>query len=123
MKKMLLSGMLALITTLSLLAQNPERKPITSAERATTTVSDLSHNVTFTDKQRSDVIAIYTNFYDDAHAQQAFRDPSKLAPLEKTRDTKVEKALNNPKLFKQYQEAVKLYKERMQERQEHQHQH
>ena len=54
---------------------------------------------------------------------QAFRDPSKLAPLEKTRDTKVEKALNNPKLFKQYQEAVKLYKERMQERQEHQHQH
>ena len=120
---MLLSGILAVITVFSLFAQNPDRKPIPSADRATTTVSELQHNVNFTDKQRSDVIAIYTKFFDDARAQQAFRDPSKLEPLEKDRDAKVEKALNNPKLFKQYQDAVKFLKARQQERQQHERSH
>ena len=118
MKKLLFSGVFAFLMVINLLAQNPDRKPMSSADRATNTVSELSHMVTFTDKQRSDIITIYTKFFDDAHAQQAFRDPSKMEPLEKDRDAQVEKLLKNPKLYKQYQEAVKELKEK-----NHQHQH
>ena len=117
MKKILLSGMFTFLMVISLLAQNPERKPMSSADRATNTVSELSHMVTLTDKQQSDIITIYTKFFDEVHAQQAFRDPSKLEPLEKDRDAKVEKLLKNPKLYKQYQDAVKTLKERNQQRQ------
>jgi hypothetical protein len=63
-------------------------------------------------------ITIFTNFCDDAHAQQAFRDPSKMESLEKTRDAKIEKLLNNPKLYQQYQDALK-----MMNTEQHQHQH
>jgi hypothetical protein len=117
MKKLLFSGVFVFLMVINLLAQNPDRKPMSSADRATNTVSELSHMVTFTDKQRSDITTIYTKFFDDARAQQAFRDPSKLEPLEKERDGKVEKLLKNPKLYKQYQDAVKMLKARNQQRQ------
>jgi hypothetical protein len=117
MKKILLSVMFTFLMVLNLLAQNPDRKQMSSADRASTTVSELSHMVTLTDKQRSDITTIYTKFFDDVHAQQAFRDPSKLEPLEKDRDAKVEKLLKSPKLYKQYQDAVKSLKERNQQRQ------
>jgi len=83
MKKMILSGMFAMIMAFSLFAQTTERKPMSSADRAKTTIERMSGMVTFTDKQKAGVIDIYTSFYDDVRAQQAFRDPSKLEPLEK----------------------------------------
>jgi len=119
MKKILLSGMFALIMALNLFAQQPDRKPLPSADRAKNAVERISQTVTFTKQQKEDVIAIYTKFYDDVRAQQAFRDPSKMDPLEKARDAKVEKLLKNPKLYKQYQDAVKEMKAQFQE---HQHQ-
>lgn len=117
MKKLLLSGMVALIMALSLFAQRPDRKPVPSAERAKNTVDRISQTVVFTKQQKENVIAIFTKFYDDVHAQQAFRDPSKMYPLEKARDGKVEKLLNNPKFYKQYQDAVKETKTQFRERQ------
>jgi hypothetical protein len=119
MKKMLLSGMFALIMVFSLFAQTPDKKPMSSADKARGTVERIAHSVIFTDKQKEGIINIFTAFYDDVHSQQAFRDPSKLEPLEKARDAKVEKLLNNPKLYKQYQEAAQKLKAEMQE---HQHQ-
>ncbi len=119
MKKMLLSGMFALIMALSLFAQNPDRKPIPSADKAKNTVDKISQTVAFSDKQKAEVTAIFATFFDDVHSQQAFRDPSKMESLEKTRDAKVEKLLNNPKLYKQYEEAIKKLNG---EKQEHQHQ-
>jgi hypothetical protein len=118
MKKLLLSSMLTLIMTLSLFAQQPNRKQMPSAERAKNTVDRISQTVVFTKQQKENVIAIFTKFYDDIRAQQAFRDPSKMDPLEKARDGKVEKLLNNPKLYKQYQDAVKEMKAQFQERQQ-----
>jgi hypothetical protein len=117
MKKLLLSSMLTLIMTLSLFAQQPNRKQMPSAERAKNTVDRISQTVVFTKQQKENVIAIFTKFYDDIRAQQAFRDPSKMDPLEKARDGKVEKLLNNPKLYKQYQDAVKEMKTQFRERQ------
>ncbi len=121
MKKLLLSGMFTLIMTLSLFAQQPDRKPMPSADRAKNTVDRISQTVVFTKHQKENVIAIFTKFYDDIRAQQAFRDPSKMDPLEKVREGKVEKLLNNPKLYKQYQDAIKEMKTQLQERR-HQHQ-
>ena len=117
MNKMILSGMFTLIITVSMFAQNPGRKPLPSADRAKNTVERISETVTFTKQQKVDIINIFTKFYDDVRAQQAFRDPSKLDPLEKARDAKVEKLLNNPKLNKQYQDAVKKMKAQFEERQ------
>jgi hypothetical protein len=117
MNKMLLSGFFGLIMTLNLFAQRPDRKPMPSADRAKNTVERISQTVTFTKQQKADIITIYTKFYDDVRAQQAFRDASKLDPLEKARDAKVGKLLNNPKLYKQYQDVVKEMKAQFQERQ------
>jgi hypothetical protein len=119
MKKMILSGMFALIVAFSLFAQNPERKQMSSADKAKETMNRMSGMVTFTDKQKEGVINIYTAFYDDVRAQQAFRDPAKLEPLEKARDAKVEKLLKDPKLYSQYVEAAKKLKAQAEE---HQHQ-
>ena len=110
--------MVTLIMALNLFAQQPDRKPMLSAERAKNTVDRISQTVVFTKQQKEDIIAIFTKFYDDVHAQQAFRDASKLEPLEKTRDAKVGKLLNNPKLYKQYQDAVKEMKTQFQQRQQ-----
>lgn len=117
MNKMLLSVFFGLIMTLNLFAQQVDRKPVPSADRAKTTVERISQTVTFTKQQKTNIIVIFTKFYDDVRAQQAFRDASKLEPLEKARDAKVGKLLNNPKLFKQYQDAVKEMKTQFQERQ------
>jgi hypothetical protein len=117
MRKLLLSGMFTLLVTLVMFAQHTDRKPMPSADRARNTVERISKTVAFTNQQKNDVIAIFTKFFDDVRAQQAFRDPSKLEPLEKARDAKVEKLLNNPKLNKQYQDAVKEMKAQFQERQ------
>jgi len=118
MKKLLLSGIVALSMTLSLFAQQPDRKPVPSIDRAKNTVERISQTVVFTKQQKEGVIAIFTKFYDDVHAQQAFRDASKLEPLEKARDAKVGKLLKNPKLYKQYQDAVKEIKTQFQQRQQ-----
>lgn len=109
--------MFALIMALNMFAQHPDRKPMPSADRAKNTVDRISQTVSFTKQQKVDIITIYTKFYDDIRAQQAFRDASKLEPLEKARDAKVEKLLNNKKLFKQYQDAVKEMKAQFQDRQ------
>lgn len=90
---------------------------MSSADRAKTTIERMSGMVTFTDKQKAGVIDIYTSFYDDVRAQQAFRDPSKLEPLEKARDAKVEKLLKDPKLYKKYSDAAMKLKTDMQEHQ------
>jgi hypothetical protein len=120
MNKLFLSGIFTLILAVNLFAQQPGRKPMPSADRAKNTVERISKTVAFTNQQKTDVIAIFTKFYDDIRAQQAFRDPSKLDPLEKARDIKVQKLLNNPKLYKQYQDAVKEIKAQFQERQRQQ---
>jgi len=109
--------MFAMVMALNLLAQHADRKPMPSADRAKNTVDRISQTVTFTKQQKVNIIAIFTKFYDDVRAQQAFRDASKLDPLEKARDAKVGKLLNNPKLYKQYQDAVKEIKAQFQDRQ------
>lgn len=63
------------------------------------------------------MVDIFTKFYDDARAQKAFRDPAKLEPLEKSRDAKVEKLLNNKKSYKQYKDVMAEMKAQMQQRQ------
>ena len=117
MNKMLLSGIFTFILAITLFAQQPDRKQLTSADRAKNTVERISQTVIYTKQQKTDIIVLYTKFYDDVHAQQAFRDPAKLDPLEKARDAKVQKLLNIPKLNKQYQDAVKEIKAQFQERQ------
>jgi hypothetical protein len=119
MKKLLLSGMFGLVMALALFAQQPDRQPVPSADRAKKTVDRISQTVVFTKQQKTDLLAIFTKFYDDVRAQQAYRDPSKMDPLEKARDAKVEKQLNNKKLYAQYQAAIKEMKAQFQE---HQHQ-
>ena len=84
MKKMILSGMFALIMALSLFAQNPDRKPIPSADKAKNTVDKISQMVAFSDKQKAEVTAIFTTFFDDVHSQQAFRDPCKIGTTRKS---------------------------------------
>jgi hypothetical protein len=120
MKKLLLSGMFALIMALNLFAQYPDRKPMPSADRAKNTVERISQTVIFTKQQKADIITIFTKFYDDVRTQQAFRDQTKMDLLEKARDAKVEKLLKNLKLYKQYQDAVKEMKVQFQERQRQQ---
>ena len=115
---MLLTGMFALVMALNIFAQQPDRKPMPSSDRAKNTVERISKTVVFTNQQKADIVTIFTKFYDDVRAQQAFRDPAKLDPLEKARDSKVEKLLKNPKLYKQYQDAVKEMKAQFQERQQ-----
>jgi hypothetical protein len=119
MKKLLLSGMFGLVMALALFAQQPDRQPVPSADRAKKTVDRISQTVVFTKQQKTDLLAIFTKFYDDVRAQQAYRDPSKMDPREKARDAKVEKQLNNKKLYAQYQAAIKEMKAQFQE---HQHQ-
>jgi hypothetical protein len=123
MNKIFLSGIFSLIFTLSGIAQQPERKPLPSADRAKTTVERISQKVSFTKQQQSDLITIYTKFYDDVRAQQAFHDQAKLEALEKARDAKVSKQLNNPKLYKQYEATVKEMKAQFMERQRQQQKH
>jgi len=118
MKKLLLSGLVALIMVLSLFAQQPGRKQISSTGRAKNIVDRISQTVVFTKQQKEDIIAIYMKYYDDVHAQKAFHDASKLESLEKSRDAKVGKLLNNPKLYKQYQDAVKEIKTQFEQRQQ-----
>lgn len=117
MNRLFVSVLFGMIMMLNLSAQNIDRKPLPSIDRAKNTVDRISQTVTFTKQQKSDIIVIFTKFYDDVRAQQAFRDPAKLQPLETARDAKVGKLLNNPKLFKQYQDAVKEMKTQFQERQ------
>jgi hypothetical protein len=117
MNRLFVTVFFGLIMTLNLFAQQADRKPVPSADRAKTTVERISQTVTFTKQQKADIIAIFTKFYDDVRAQQAFRDASKLEPLETARDAKVSKLLSNPKLFRQYQDAVKEMKAQFQERQ------
>jgi len=97
--------MFALIMALTLLHRIPTGNHCLLPTGPKNAVERISQTVTFTKQQKEDVIAIYTKFYDDVRAQQAFRDPSKMDPLEKARDAKVEKLLKNPKLYKQYQDA------------------
>ena len=118
MKNLFFIGIITLFLTGSLAAQdhNGQRPPASSADRAKMTMERLSETVKFTEKQKSEMITIFTKFYDDAKAQQAFRDPVKLQPLEKTRDIKVEKLLNDKKLYKQYQDAMAALKAQMEQR-------
>jgi hypothetical protein len=117
MKKIIVFGFFAVLFISSLTAQQPERKPMPAADRAKSTIERISHSVTFTQQQKKDMIDIFTKFYEDVRSQQAFRDQTKMAPLEKARDAKVQKLLNNPKLYKQYTEAVVEMKAQYQERQ------
>jgi hypothetical protein len=104
----------------NVLAQQPDRKPVPSADRAKSTVDRISEKVKFTTQQKTDLVTIFTKFYDDVRAQQAYRDQTKLEPLEKARDAKVAKLLNNPSLYKQYDATVKEMKAQFQERQRQQ---
>ena len=117
MKKILVFSLFTVLFFTTLLAQQPERKPMPAVDRAKSTVERISQTVTFTAQQKKDMVDIYTKFYEDVRAQQAFRDQTKLAPLEKGRDAKVEKLLNNPKLYKQYSDAVVKMKAQFQEHQ------
>ncbi|MCX6244990.1 MAG: hypothetical protein NTU98_09830 [Bacteroidetes bacterium] len=120
MKKIILSGVIAGMMVLTSVAQHPNGKSMTSADRAKNTVDRISKTVTFNETQKSNLVFIYTKFFDDVHAQQAYKDPAKMEPLEKTRDAKVKKSLNNEKLYKQYENAVKEMKAQFQERQRQQ---
>jgi hypothetical protein len=119
MKRTIFTGILFFLLSFSLMAQGPQGQhpPQSSADRAKRTIDRLSETVKFTDKQKADLTPIFTKFFDDAKAQEAFRDPEKMKPLEKARDEKVEKALNNKTLFKQYQDAMATMKA---QRQQHQ---
>jgi hypothetical protein len=117
MKKFLLSGFCALILVSSLFSQIPGRTPLPAADRAKNTVDRISQSVAFTKQQKADITTIYTKFFEDVRNQQAFRDASKMDPLEKARDLKVSKLLNNPALYKKYQAAVDEMKKQFQARQ------
>jgi hypothetical protein len=120
MIKIFLSVLIGMMPMVPIFAQHPDGKPMPSADRAKTTVDRISKTVPFTEQQKKNLIPIFTTFYDDVRAKQAFRDPSKMEPLEKARDAKVEKLLNNKKLYKQYQDAILEMKAQFQEHQHHQ---
>jgi hypothetical protein len=108
MKKLFVFVIISILLSGSLSAQDHsgQKPPPSAADRAARTIDKLSQSVKFTEKQKTEMTTIFTKFYEDVKTQQAFRDPEKLAPLEKARDGKVEKLLNDKKLFKQYQDAM-----------------
>lgn len=108
MNKFFFVGIISLLLSGGISAQDHsgQKPPPSAADRATRTIERLSQTIKFTEKQKTEMTTIFTKFYDDVKALQAFRDPEKLAPLEKTRDGKVEKLLNDKKLFKQYLDAM-----------------
>lgn len=123
MKKLMLIALVGILFSGNSIAQDhsgqrPQQQ--SSADRAKMTIDRLSETVKFTDKQKSGMTTIFTSFYDDVKAQQAFRDPDKMKPLEKTRDGKVEKLLNDKKLFKQYTDAMAEMKAQWQKHGGHQ---
>ena len=109
MNKMILSGVFSLILTMTMFAQQG-RTPVPSSEKAKKTVDRISDKVSFSKQQNADLIIIYTKFFDDVNVQRAWNDQTKLGPIEKERDAKVSKKLNNPKLFKEYQDVVRQMK-------------
>jgi len=119
MKKLFVIGIISFLLAGSLSAQDHsgQRPPQSPPDRAKRTIERLSESIKFTDKQKTDMTVIFTKFYEDVQAQQAFRDPAKLEPLEKSRDGKVEKSLNDKKLFKQYQDAMAELKAQRQQKQ------
>jgi hypothetical protein len=108
MKKLFVFGIISLLLSINLSAQehSGQRPPSSPADRAKRTIDRLSESIKFTDKQKTEMTTIFTKFYEDGQAQQAFRDPVKMQPLEKSRDGKIEKLLNDKKLFKQYLDAM-----------------
>jgi hypothetical protein len=119
MKKIILVNFLILAISGMIFAQSKGGyQQMSTADRAKMTIDKLSETIKFTPAQQTNLTTIFTKFYDDAKAQQAFRDPAKLAPLEKERDTKVEKSLNDKKLYKQYQDEMAKLKAEMQKRME-----
>lgn len=123
MKKIFFPALLGIVLSVTLMGQQNNRPQISTEDRSKMTVDKIAATVTLTAKQKIDMTAIFTKFYDDVRAQQAFRDPAKLEPLEKTRDSKVEKLLNNKKSYRQYQDAVAAMKSQYQQRQGHPQQH
>jgi hypothetical protein len=122
MKKFFVLGIISFLFAGNLSAQDHsgQRPPQSSADRAKKTIERLSESIKFSEKQKSEMTTIFTKFYDDSKAQQAFHDPEKMKPLEKERDGKVEKLLNDKKLFKQYQDAMAEMKAQWQQRREQQ---
>lgn len=108
MKRLYVFGIIIFLLSGNLTAQDHsgQRPPPSASDRATRTIERLSESIKFTVKQKAEMTTIFTKFYEDGQAQQAFRDPAKMQPLEKSRDGKVEKLLNDKKLFKQYQDAM-----------------
>ncbi|MCX6246522.1 MAG: hypothetical protein NTW10_02205 [Bacteroidetes bacterium] len=107
MNKILLTTLFSLIISCSMFAQqHTGSKPPSSSEKAKKTVDRITDKVPFTTQQKANLIPIFTKFYDDVTAQRAYYDQTKLGPLEKARDAKVSKMLNNPKLYKQYSDVV-----------------
>ena len=119
MKKYFVFVIISFLLSVSLSAQDHSgQKPSRSAaDRAKKTIEKLSESVKFTDKQKTEMTTIFTKFYEDVQAQQAFQDPEKMKSLEKSRDEKVEKQLNDKKLFKQYQDAMAEWKAQRQQQQ------
>jgi len=117
MKKYFVFVIISFLLSVSLSAQDHSgQKPSRSAaDRAKKTIEKLSESVKFTDKQKTEMTTIFTKFYEDVQAQQAFQDPEKMKSLEKSRDEKVEKQLNDKKLFKQYQDAMAEWKAQRQQ--------
>jgi len=123
MKKIIISGLFGLLLSITLMAQQNNRPQVSSEDRAKMTVDKIAAVVTLTANQKNDMTAIFTKFYEDVRAQQAFRDPAKREPLEKARDAKVEKLLNNKTSFKKYRDLMEQMKSQFKQQQEHPRQH
>jgi hypothetical protein len=119
MKKFLVFLVAGVVLSLNIYAQQgqgqgqPPRH--TPEERAKMTVDEVAKTVTMTAKQKTDMTTIFTTFYNDVREKHAFRDPAAMAPLEKDRDAKVEKLLNNKASYKKYQDAMAELKKRMEQ--------
>lgn len=116
---MFISGLFGFVLSVTLMAQQYNRPQVSTEDRAKMTVDKIASTVTLTANQKTDLIAIFTKFNEEVRAQKAFRDPSKLEPLEKVRDAKVEKLLNNKTSYKKYKDVMAEMKVQYQQRQEH----
>ncbi len=112
MKKAAILLLPLVFLAMNLAAQMGQGQQRTPEERAQMTLDELSKTVTFTAKQKTDLNTIFTKFYAEAREKHAFRDPAVLAPMEKDRDAKVEKALNDKALYKKYVDAMAAMKKK-----------
>ena len=93
MKKVVLT-MVALMSVVSLFAQEPEHRKFDPEERAKATVSKMSEEITLQFKEQDSLKVIFTKFYTEVGKSMQSQDFSTIKKLKSDRDAKVKTLLS-----------------------------